>query len=754
MKITFKLKQKILLGIFLPFVLSLVFISIYIIKNYYEDLLKATSKKYEMELKWRANLVNSKIETYFNEAHSLSLVVRSYNLLPENLRRSYLDQVVKNYLDKLDDALAVWIILEKNAIDKDINYVNNPLYGNEVGRMNVGWYRDKNQLVRTAVVTEDEANSADFYQLPKKTLKPTLIPPYYYSYSGIETEMFFEISVITPIIENGKFIGVVGIDIDLNSIKKMLSEAKISEGDLEVLLSENGLIVHAFDEELIGKEISKFKEKYQSDILDNLSKNSFQIIELRNEKYIPFSIKLNYASLENTWALLVLSSYDIFFKGVFQNIERVSLIGAIIFLFLILIVLLFIKKIVSPIVLLRGYAIEIMNGNYNIQMKEPDGGDEISDLQTSFIKMINEIKKAFYELEKEKEELSNYSRQISELKEKAEKEEKDLRKNLSYLSEKFKLLADKKLSFEFVKISHPVFTEINESFAQTKDNLKNSIMEINDASQNLANASEEISSSLEELSAGVNEQSIEMENIKQKLKNTFDNFKRSYEQVEKGKNITISAKNNIKQSEATLKKAIDSTLEIDSLNRTAFQQVKNLGDDIGKIREIAETIIDIAEQTNLLALNAAIEAARAGEHGRGFAVVADEVRKLSERTSKAVKEVEQIVSQIINSSNNAVEIISSQYAKYESLKNLSEKALNEINYLTKYIDDIIGVIETVYQNSSDQKELLEDFENSVNNIVDFAEQTSVVINEISKASNQLSELASRLNNLVKGFELK
>jgi len=748
-----KLRQKILVGSLLPTVAAIGFISYNFLVNYYYDVKENISKKYEAELKWRSNIVIAKLESYFNEAENLADIVKSYRSIPENIRRSYLDKIVNSYTERLEDALCVWIVMERNAIDQDKDYINNPFFGNEVGRLNVAWYRNKGLVMRTpGLVSEQEVENSDYYNIPKKTRKRTLLPPYYYSYTGNEAEMFFEISLIVPIIVEGKFLGVAGIDMDLNSVKNILTHAKISEGDLELLLSDNDMIVHCFDAQLIGKETKKFQEKYQIAYeIKNIS--SEDILEIDLKKYVPFTSQLSLAGIEEPWILIVFSYYDTIIHSIYNNIKSAVIITGIVLSFLVILILLFAKSILTPITLLRGYALEVMNGNYNLQMKEPKTKDEIADLQRSFIKMVNEIKNAFEEIEKEKNEIKESSVQIQKLKERAEEEERLLMGHLKYLSEKFKLLAEKKLNFEFQKINHKSFEELNSSFEITMGNLKVAVEEITDASQNLANVSEEISSSLEELSAGAIEQSAEMHSLKEKIHKSIDAFKVTFEEAEKGKTISNNVKDSTEKSKLNLKAALNFAIEIDVLNKKAFEKVKSLGSDVDKISDISQTIIDIADQTNLLALNAAIEAARAGEQGRGFAVVADEVRKLSERTSKAVKEVDVIILNINSRSKEAIDTISEQYSKYENLKKLSNQAINEIERITENIQNLLKAIEKIYSSSSTQKDTVEDFEISLNNLFDYYDQTAKVITEISKASNQLAQLAVKLNSMIKKFEV-
>jgi len=236
---------------------------------------------------------------------------------------------------------------------------------------------------------------------------------------------------------------------------------------------------------------------------------------------------------------------------------------------------------------------------------------------------------------------------------KAKEYENYLDKNSQKLMVEMNKFAEGDLTVEIIpEKEDDIIGKIFNQFNQVVKNIKAMIISLTDAVQATASASAQISSSAEEMAAGAQEQSTQTTEIagavEQMTKTILETSKNSASAAEQAKSAKEVAQDGGKSTEDT----IEGMTRISQVVEQAANTIKELGKSSEKIGTIIEVIDDIADQTNLLALNAAIEAARAGEHGRGFAVVADEVRKLAEKTQKSLSDISMNVQTLVQSMND------------------------------------------------------------------------------------------------------
>ena len=289
------------------------------------------------------------------------------------------------------------------------------------------------------------------------------------------------------------------------------------------------------------------------------------------------------------------------------------------------------------------------------------------------------------------------------------------------------------------------------ALATMQTNLRNTIEQIAGSATQLGAAAEELSAVTEEASRGLQQQNNEIE----QAATAVNEMTAAVEEVARNAVSTSEASN---QSTQAAREGRNRVVETVDAIQTMTHDVQNTavmieglaaqGRDIGKVLDVIRAI---AEQTNLLALNAAIEAARAGEAGRGFAVVADEVRALAHCTAQSTQEIEKMVAGIQNGTGEAVASMQQSNQRTQSTLEMARAAGVALEQITQSIHLINERNLVIASASEEQAQVSREVDRNLVNIRDLATQSAAGADQTSAASHELSRLAVNLNALVSRF---
>lgn len=302
-------------------------------------------------------------------------------------------------------------------------------------------------------------------------------------------------------------------------------------------------------------------------------------------------------------------------------------------------------------------------------------------------------------------------------------------------------------------VSEDVTGAIADSINFTTDSLRTLVTSINDASIQMSSASQETQATAMHLAEASDHQAQQITGastaINEMAVSIEDVSKNAAESSEVAKRSVTTARTGSETVQDTIK-GMDTIRE--QIQETS-KRIKRLGESSQEIGDIVELINDIADQTNILALNAAIQAAMAGEQGRGFAVVADEVQRLAERSSHATKQIEALVKTIQTDTKEAVISMEQSTSNVVAGAKLAEDAGQALSEIEGVSSQLSGLINNISDTAHQQAGAASNISETMNVIQEITTQTSAGTNETATSIGNLAELANELRKSVSGFKL-
>ncbi|PVZ08821.1 methyl-accepting chemotaxis protein [Pseudomonas sp. URIL14HWK12:I9] len=289
--------------------------------------------------------------------------------------------------------------------------------------------------------------------------------------------------------------------------------------------------------------------------------------------------------------------------------------------------------------------------------------------------------------------------------------------------------------------------------ATMNQTLRQLIGGIRDSVTQIASAAEELSAVTEQTSAGVNSQKVETDQVATAMQEMAATVQEVARNAVDASTAATEADAQARNGDQVVAKAVGQIERLaDEVRRssTAMEELQAESDKIGSVMDVIKAV---AEQTNLLALNAAIEAARAGEAGRGFAVVADEVRGLAQRTQKSTEEIETLVAALQSGTQHVAQAMDSSRELTDSSVALTREAGDALSSIGRTVSSIQAMNQQIAAAAEQQSSVADEISRSVVNVREVSEQTAAASEETAASSVELARLGTELQQMVNHFRV-
>ena len=672
----------------------------------YDELLATGSRAQYNELEGRANLILSRYESIKQSTEDMRARVNKELEKPKEARsRDDLNEILREIVLANDNIEGVSVVFEPDAFDgQDAAHVGDELSDGS-GRVTLYAARGDNDNVEFE--SEWGYDSASWYQKPKSSMKPTLTEAFYDEVDGEKTML---VSYSIPLIEDGKFIGVVDADLNLTSVQENF--AKVSTPDNVYLLVDNtgNLVAHGMSPDSLMKnafDLMKSPDEERKAAYGDAMYTVTRVSPTSGKDMVYIYHALKFPGTDSVWSIFS-STEKSKFVGTAHDMVIFAVVLAVIGIVVLAIILsVFVRRrLVVPI----GDVSDTLARFADLDLDKDKGAkvrehqyrtDEIGSMVSSLARMANNLREMVGKINGVSQSVAATSEELTATAQNTSHAAGKVRDNIHGIAESARVqLSDTQTASEHTE----------EAMHLIEDNGK-VMTALNEATDNIKKRQTEGAEILSDL---------------------------------------------LKKSTETA----DATQEV-------ARVVEETNERAERIEEASAMIQSISEQTNLLALNAAIEAARAGEAGRGFAVVAEEIRKLAEQSRGFTDEINGIIAELKTKSQQAVDTMEvSKKLVEESNVNLG-RTQRRFEMIGEAVQNADSVVERLNASSKDLTEKNKSIADIVDRLMKLAKENDVTTDEaeasvdsqtqalsdIAEASESLAQVATDLQNEVGRFHI-
>ncbi|MFC5078650.1 Methyl-accepting chemotaxis protein PctC [Vibrio thalassae] len=326
-------------------------------------------------------------------------------------------------------------------------------------------------------------------------------------------------------------------------------------------------------------------------------------------------------------------------------------------------------------------------------------------------------------------------------------------KQTTYLSDAIKRMADKDLTVPVNMDCKDEYGDVARELERTRVQLQDIIKTQVVTSQELATLTEVMTLSMSETKESSQEEFHEIDQLATAMSEMSSTVQTVADHAQNASQLTEQASGQASTGQRFVQGTVTKMSELSDDIAASAQAVNQVEERVESIGSVVGTIQGISEQTNLLALNAAIEAARAGEAGRGFAVVADEVRNLAQRTQQATVEIQEMISQLQSSANSAVELMEKSVVEAADGVELVTNAGVELDGIVNQVNQINDMNFQIATAAGQQSSVAEEMNQNLTNVRELVEASVVVVTELLETSEMMQNNAAELDGKIQSFKV-
>lgn len=642
----------------------------------------------------------------YDVAQTLTSVIERIRESGDKDAREEIVRTLEDILRTDPTLVGVWTCWEPDAFDgKDAAFRNANEYHDSTGRFIPYLYRVRGGIALEPLTGMDDPSGSMFYLGAKNTGLPYVSNPYSYMVDGRLTMLY---SFAIPIFDQGRFAGVVGVDLDIEPFIEIINNADIMEDGYLFVLSPNGAFATHSSPELVMQNykttwMGAYAANFDAILTNGGSFNIEGFSDVTNTDMILLASGVKIKSSEGYWAVCGVIPKSTVNSTTNMLIMIVIGIGLILILVVGLVVFVLINRSLKELPMMTALAERIAKGDTEFEILNEEDSlptkNEITLLKRAFTTIAESIKSQCDVMNKIAH--GDYSVEIA------------VRCDVDVMNKSInEMLTQTNLALNDI---HHSSVRVSEEVKQMSEGMDN----ISEGAQGLASGSTEQAASVEELLASIHE---------------------VRGQIDENTTRSMTSTDNVKSTAELMKKSMDSMNKLMESMNAIEKSSKSITNVIG-------VISDIASQTNLLALNAAIEAARAGEAGRGFAVVADEVSKLASMSAKAVQETEVLIQDSMTQVEKGTKIMDETN---EHLLAVDEKAKSTMKISQEMTESLKSQLVSI----NEINETVELVSTVVETNAATAEEFAAVAQQAAATSEEMANQARILEDVVGRFTLK